>query len=354
METNSRILVTGANGHIGANVVRELLQQGYVVRAFVRSTADMRGLEGLAFEVHHGDVMDEEALCKAAEGCKAIIHLAAVYKTIAETAEEIVAPAITGSRNVFAAAKHAGIKRIVYTSSIASIGFSNSADKMRTADDWNEDAQNPYYVAKTKSEQVAQALAREYGIELVVLCPALVLGPHDYRVTPSNQLVMDWLNGVGQTYRGGLNLVDVRDVAKAHVSALTHGESCRRYIVGGENIEVAEIGRLLKKLTGIKPMHLPFPRGITLAFAWCVEKVSRACGLKPLFTRDLVYEVVERYGFYDCSETKRVLGLETHGPEHCLKASIRWLAAQNKLKPAVMKKLARTAWLQEEKESEAP
>ncbi len=334
-----KVLVTGANGHIGANVVRELLAQGHAVRAFVRKSADMRGLTGLEFEHHHGDVMQEEDLASAAQGCDAIIHLAAVYKTIAETPEEIVEPAIQGSRNVFKAAKAAGINRIVYTSSIASIGFSNSATEMRNANDWNDDAQNPYYLAKTQSEKVAQQLSRDYGIELIVLCPALVLGPHDYRITPSNQLVMDWLNGLGQTYPGGLNLVDVRDVAKAHVAALTKGENRQRYIVGGENMEVAEIGRRLKQLCGIRPMHLPFPRAVTLAFAWLVEKISRAFGIRPLFTRDLVYEVVGRYGFYDCSETYRTFEFQPRPADQSLVASVSWLATQGKLKPRVMQKL---------------
>lgn len=347
MSQGDRILVTGANGHIGANVVRELLQQDYRVRAFVRPHADVRGLEGLDIEVFHGDVMQAEDLVRAADGCDAIIHLAAVYKTIADTPEEIVEPAVQGSRNVFAAAKQASIHRIVYTSSIASIGFSNSPHERRSAQDWNDDAQNPYYLAKTQSEKVAQALARETGVELIVICPAIVLGPHDYRVTPSNQLVMDWLNGKGQTYRGGLNLVDVRDVAKAHVAALNNGESGERYIVGGENIEVADIGKHLKQLAGIKPLHLPFPRGVTLAFAWCVEKISRALGIQPLFTRDLVYEVVERYGFYDCQKTQEVLGLEAKSAEHCLRAAIQWLAAQQKFKPAVMRKLKARGMLQQ-------
>ncbi|MDX1451774.1 MAG: NAD-dependent epimerase/dehydratase family protein [Oleiphilaceae bacterium] len=334
-----KVLVTGANGHIGANVVRELLAQQHSVRAFVRPNADLRGLEGLDIEMVNGDVMHAEDLKNAAPGCDAIIHLAAVYKTIADTPEEIVEPAVVGSRNVFDAAKAAGIKRIVYTSSIASIGFSNSATDMRTAEDWNDDAQNPYYVAKTQSEKVAQSLSREYDIEVIVLCPALVLGPHDYRVTPSNQLVMDWLNGKGQTYRGGLNMVDVRDVATAHVAALTRGKNQHRYIVGGDNMEVAEVGRLLKQLTGIKPMHLPFSRGMTLAVATVVEKFSRLIGIKPLFTRDLVYEVVERYAYYDCSATRNDLEMEFRPARDCLMASIKWLAEQGHFNARVMKKL---------------
>ena len=336
-----KVLVTGANGHIGANVVRELLQQGHQVKAFVRQGANLDGLAGLAVEFAYGDVMNLVSLQPAAKGCDAIIHLAAVYKTIAKTAEEIVEPAVQGSRNIFIAAKEAGIKRIVYTSSIASIGFSTSPTEMRNGNDWNEDAQNSYYVAKTQSEKVAQQLSRDYEIELIVLCPAIVLGPYDYRVTPSNQLVMDWLNGLGQTYRGGLNLVDVRDVAAAHVAALTKGESRKRYIVGGDNLEVKEIGRLIKKLAGVAPLHLPTPRGLTLVFAAVVEWVSRRLGIRPLFTRDLVYEVVERYGFYDCSETNRTFGIKPRTAEQCLQGSIAWLVKMGRVKKSVCEKITK-------------
>ncbi len=336
-----KVLVTGANGHIGCNVVRELIDKGYVVKAFVREGSNLKGLEGLDIEYAYGDVMKLDTLAPAALGCDRIIHLAAVYKTIAETPEEIVEPAVIGSKNVFEAAKQAGIKRVVYTSSVASIGFSDNPNQMRNGDDWNDDAQNPYYIAKTKSEKVAQQLSRDYDIELIVLCPALVLGAYDYRVTPSNQLVMDWLNGVGQTYRGGLNLVDVRDVAAAHVAALEKGENRKRYVLGGDNMLVKDIGKLLKKMTGIKPMHLPMPRGVTLIFASIVEFISKLFGVRPLFTRDLVFEVIDRYGFYDCSDTNTTFGIQPRSTEECMKSSIEWLRETGRIKETVQKKISK-------------
>lgn len=334
-----KVLVTGANGHIGANVVRSLLREGHTVRAFVRQGADLRGLDGLDVEYAYGNVMDEASLEPAAEGCDAIIHLAAVYKTIAKTAEEIVQPAIVGARNIFSAANKAGIKRIVYTSSIASIGFGNSPDDVRDGSIWNEDARNPYYVAKTQSEKEAQRLAKEYGIHIVVICPGMVLGPYDYRVTPSNQLVLDWLNGKGQTYKGGMNLVDVRDVADAHVAALTKGENGKRYIAGGENIFVKDAGLLIQKLAGVKPVHMPFPRGMMLATAGVVETLCKLVGARPPFTKDLLHEVVERYGFYDTSTTEAELGIKARPAEESLKGAIKWLKDQGKIKPAVAARL---------------
>jgi dihydroflavonol-4-reductase len=341
-----KVLVTGANGHIGANVCRELLRQGHEVRAFVRRSADMQGLQNLAIDVVYGDVMDALSLNAGAMGCDAIIHLAAVYKTIASTPEEIVAPAVEGSRNVFSAAKQAGIKRIVYTSSIASIGFSDSPDQMRSGADWNEDAQNPYYIAKTQSEKVAQQLSRDYDIELIVLCPALVLGAFDYRITPSNQLIRDLVTGKGQTYRGGMNLVDVRDVAAIHVAALTKGENRKRYVVGGGNIEVKKIGAILARCTGVKPLHLPTSRSFTLVMAGLIERCCKLFGIKPPLTRDLVYEVVERFGYYDTSDTRATFGVEPRAPEESIKAALEWLIQQGQFKPALVRKIKEIGLIQ--------
>lgn len=334
-----KVLVTGANGHIGAHVVRQLIDAGHQVRALVRAHADLRGLEGVDCERVLGDVMDETSVNTAAQGVDAIIHLAAVYKTQARDPNEIVAPALQGARNIFAAAKAQGVSRVVYTSSVASIGFSFDPQQLLTGDDWNRDPHNPYYLAKTRSEEAAQALAQQYGIHLVVLCPALVLGPLDYRITPSNQLVMDWLNGRGQTYAGGLNLVDVRDVAAAHVAALTAGENGRRYVVGGENIEVRQIGRLLHELVGIRPLHLGFSRGLML---WSTKWVERLCQLlkkTPPATYDLVYEVVERYCYLDTRETNQTFKLRPRPARETLKDCIAWLLQEGRLKPGVAEKV---------------
>ncbi len=336
-----KVLVTGANGHIGANVVRALLAKQHEVVAFVRPSADLQGLAGLDVTYAYGDVLQPDTLANATQGCDAIIHLAAVYKTIAKTAEEIVTPAVEGAKNIFAAAHNAGIKRIVYTSSIASVGFSYDRNVLRTGNDWNTDPQNPYYIAKTQSERSAQDLARKYNIHLVVICPAIVLGPFDYRVTPSNQLVRDWINGKGQTYRGGINIVDVRDVADAHVSALTHGENCHRYIVGGENIEVKNLGKIIQQLTDIKPIYLPTGRKTTLVAARIIEYVCRLLRVNPPFTYDLAYEVVERFAYYDCSDTVRDLHLNARDAEQTLRDCVHWLININQFNPELTKKLTR-------------
>ncbi|MBN2161112.1 MAG: NAD-dependent epimerase/dehydratase family protein, partial [Spirochaetes bacterium] len=217
-----KILVTGANGHIGSHTVRFLLKDGHKVVAFVREGADVRSLEGLDVEFRMGDIRDSSAVESAVKGCNVIVHHAAVYKFWEKNHSDIIEPAIRGAENIFNVAKKAGVKRIVYTSSAASVGLNNGPE-CRTADDWNDDAKNPYYVAKTESEKIAWKIAKETGVEMVAICPCVVLGPQDYRITPSTEIINSMANSTlphMMIFKGGYNIVDVRDVAYVHARAV--------------------------------------------------------------------------------------------------------------------------------------
>ncbi len=234
----ARILVTGANGHIGANTIRSLLRHGHEVVPFVRRNADLRGIEKLGLSYRYGDIRDRESLAAAVEGCDVVIHLAAVVKTWSKNPDEIIQPTLSGTRNIFSAAKQAGIMRLIYTSSVAAVGSAPSPGTVRTELDWNEDAQNPYYVAKVRSEREALRLSETLAVPTIRLCPAYVLGPYDYRITPTTAAIVDLINGTRPTWEGGWNIVDVRDVAEAHAAAVDCGEPGARYVVGGANLEL--------------------------------------------------------------------------------------------------------------------
>ena len=324
----ARVLVTGANGHVGANTVRSLLARGHEVMPVVRQNADVRSLAGLGLAYRYADVMDAEAVRAAAEGCDVIVHTAAVYRTWAKDPEDIVAPSIVGARNIYAAAKAVGAKRVVYTSSVAAVGLSASPDQVRTAAHWNEDARNPYFVAKVRGEQEAIRLSEETGIATIRLCPTYVLGPWDYRITPSTKsLVLGLIDGSGITWKGGVNIVHVADVGEAHARAVDQGEPGGRYIVAGENIEVRQAGALVERLTGVQPRHLAMGRGAAMAAGAVLDLLGKLTGKEPQFTRSLAYQVVERYSYYDAEETGRALGLVPKGAEEALRDSIRWLLA---------------------------
>ncbi len=199
----ARVLVTGANGHVGANTVRSLLARGHEVMPVVRQNADVRSLAGLGLAYRYADVMDAEAVRAAAEGCDVIVHTAAVYRTWAKDPDDIVAPSIVGASNIYAAAaKAVGAKRVVYTSSVAAVGLSASPDQVRTPH-WNEDARNPYFVAKVRGGAGGDTPKRGTGIATIRLCPTYVLGPWDYRITPSTKsLVLGLIDGSGITWKG--------------------------------------------------------------------------------------------------------------------------------------------------------
>ncbi|HEU0292944.1 MAG TPA: NAD-dependent epimerase/dehydratase family protein [Anaerolineales bacterium] len=321
----TRILVTGANGHIGANVVRSLLKHGYEVVPFVRTTSDLRGLAPLNLTYAYGDVMDESSLLAATEGCDAIIHTAAVYRYWAKDPDEIMKPALVGTRNMFNAAKKTGIKRIIYTSSVWAVGLSTAPGTLLTAKDWNTDSKNPYAVAKTQSEQVAWQMSDEFGIPMIAICPNGVLGPYDFRPTPSTAFFRDLLNGTQATLNAGFAYADVRDVAEIHMLAVSGGEAGKRYIVSGENITLREVGQLVGKLTGFTSRHLGLGRTSSALLGSMLDLLSKVTKSEPLFTRNFADDVFERYMFTDCQETWDTFVYQPRSTETMVSDTIRWL-----------------------------
>jgi dihydroflavonol-4-reductase len=334
------VLVTGANGHIGCHVVRDLLQHGYRVRALVRPNADLRGLDGVSgYETAHGDVQNADSLLKAAEGVDAIIHLAAVYKINARNADEIVKPAVEGTQHILAAAKAHGIQRVVYTSSIAAVGFSDSPEKPRGQNDWNEDAKDAYNFAKTVSEREAQKLAKEYGIHLVVICPAVVTGARDYKMTPSNALIRDLANFKAPTYPGGTNFVDVEDVARAHVLALDKGEAGGRYIIGSENVSLQQVGGIIHSITGKKPLYFPIARWWLLPIMKVLDGIAKKLGFSLPFSYEILHDFLQRWAYFDTRPAQQTFGLQAMPTAEAVKRSLQWLKSQNQLRASVSEKL---------------
>ena len=328
----TRALVTGANGHVGAHLCRELLANGYDVVAMVRETSDLRGLDGLDLEYRKGDVRDGDSFVAAAAGCQLMFHTAAVYETWGKDPEAVMQPAMEGARNAFAAAQRHGIERIVYTSSIAAIGASRSPDRLLTSADWNDDASNIYFQAKTASERAAHALSRETGVPMVVVNPGAVLGTLDYRVTPSMRLIQNWLHRTAPTYRGGVNLVAASDVARVHRLVAERGTPGQRYIAAGTNASAREVGRRLRALTGVWTLHAPFPRWMQYPVGWLMELAARITNRPPAATRSLILEAVGRWQYYDDRET-RALGFEPRPLDDVLREAIGWLLHIDALKP---------------------
>jgi dihydroflavonol-4-reductase len=333
-----RAIVTGANGHVGAHLIRELLARGYEIVAFVRRSSDLTGLEGLDIELRYGDVLDADSLLAAAEGCDVMFHTAAVYRTWARSADEVMAPALEGTRNAFAAAREHAIGRIVYTSSVVAIGNAHSPDAPRSGKDWNDDPSSVYYRAKTESEREAHRLAEETGIELVAVCPGVVLGSLDYRITPSTDIVRGVVNRTMFTWNGGINVVSAADVARVHALAAEKGVPGHRYPAGGANLTVRELGARLREMTGVKPRHLGGPRWLSYVLAAIMELGARIVGKQPMATRALARDMSGRYGYLDIEET-RALGFEPTPLDAVLDETLCWLVHLGELRPRVARNL---------------
>ena len=321
----SQVLVTGANGHLGANTVRSLLERGYQVVALVRRGADLRGLEGLAVNLHFGDVTDYSSLTAAVQGCTHIIHHAAAHKYWASNEIEITEPALVGTYNILRLARDTGIQRLVYTSSWVAVGSSYDPVNLRTEADWAEDQRNPYFIIKTRCEREALDLAQTYDVPMIRICPTFTLGPHDYRITPSMGIILNLATGRGTTWEGGINLVDVRDVADAHAAALERGEIGGRYIVGGENIYFKELGQLIARITGVTPRHDRTARRLALVIAGFFNPADQIGIMPPRLPKDLLHELHSRYAYYVTSLADHALSLSPRQAEETLRYCIDWL-----------------------------
>jgi dihydroflavonol-4-reductase len=327
----TRALVTGASGHLGANLVRELLEQGWDVVPLVRVTSRLAGLDGLDVRVRFGDVLDRASLDAAVQGCEVVFHAAAVHRVWAEDPErEIVVPAMEGTRNVLGAAAAAGVRRVIHTSSCNTVGFSANPDELLTEDHFMEDPHLPYILAKVRSERLALRLGRELGVDVVVLNPTGILGPHDHRITPTTAFLRDVLQG-GPVLPGSQNLVHVRDVARAHVLAVERGVPGERYLVGGANVTAEALIGHVFELTGRRPRVLRGPRWLFLLLGWAMERVARLRGGEPALSVDLVRDAWGRSAVFDTSRARAVLGFVGRGPREVLQDTLRWLEAVGEL-----------------------
>jgi dihydroflavonol-4-reductase len=336
----SQAFVTGANGHIGSNIVRELLARDHEVTAFVRPTADRRSLSGLPIRIVEGDVLEAAGTERAMAGAELVFHAAANFSLWAKDDDEILRPSIEGTRNVLLAAKRVGARRVVYTSSAAAVGASETADRLLTAEDWSVDPRVPYYQAKVRGERLARDLAREEGVDLVTVCPTLVLGAHDYRMTPSQRPVVDLVNGKGVTVDGGMNVVSVRDVAEGHVLAATEGRSFGRYILGGDNMTVSELGSMIGVLTGVTPRHVRLPKWAFKGLAALLEIGAGIRNSAPLLTRAAVDDVLGKYAWYDTEPSRYELGLEPAPAMVVVAEALAWYAERGWLHPSIARRLA--------------
>lgn len=327
---SERCLVTGANGHLGNNLVRGLVNQGKQVRASVRNVNNRTPFEGLSCEVGFADMLDRDSLSKALQGIDILYHPAAVFKHWAKDPQkEIIEPNMEGTRNVLEIAAQQGIKKIVYVSSI--VALDRTVVPMNETG-WNTNFTNPYNHAKTVSEKLAWDLAKELNLWMVTVLPSAMVGPHTFRhLTPT----MGFLNSVVKNPppfdpNFTTNYVDVRDVVNGIIAASEKGENGTRYILGNElpisTTRVFELARALFPEIS-QPPRIPKEELIKIAAA--LEAASQTSGEAPALTVynvELYYEADTRL---DISTAKRDLGYAPRDPEEAVKEALIYLAKRD-------------------------
>lgn len=334
-----KALVTGANGLIGAHLVRALLADGHSVRAFVRRTSDLSTLAGLEAEFAHGDVLQPQTIEAAAEDCDVLFHTAAVFAYTGYTAERLTSIAVDGTRNVLRAARAAGIARVVLTSSSVVLGSSTQPEVREETDSLNEPSPPAYVRAKAAQERIAFETAENLGVDLVAVLPTITVGPYDLRLGPSNAIVCSYLQDPWKlTWPGGCNVVAAEDVARGHLLAALHGASGERYLLGSENLEWPRVHRLISEISGVSgPM---FQANHTSAFlaATAQELFSWATQTKPLTTRTQA-AMVGRFYFYSNAKAANELTYSPLPAHEALFRAIEWLAQTPHLPPWVRRRL---------------
>lgn len=317
-----KALVTGANGHIGSNLVRVLLEEGFEVVALVREGSDVRSLEGVnTATIVRGDVLDAAAVERASAGCELIFHLAAPYLVWAKDPSTIVDPAVRGTENVIRAAKANGVRRVVVTGSCNAVGFTRGEPLDETA--FREKAVSPYMRAKREQELRANEVGRELGVDVVTVLPTAVLGPNDFRKTPTTAPFVDALNGKGPV-PFAMNLVDARDVARGHLLAAEKGKRGERYLLGGDNVDIPTLAHLIEKHTGNKPAQGLPPPWVLRSVAAVSEAFSKISGKAPIITRALLDDAGGGSPLFDIGKARRDLGYEPRGAEDVVIAALQW------------------------------
>jgi dihydroflavonol-4-reductase len=323
-----KVFLTGATGFIGHHVARALAADGAQLRLLVRKTSNLANLEGIAGETHVGDLADPESLKPALAGCDAVVHVAADYRLWIPDPAAMYKANVDGTRELLRLAREARVKRFVYTSSVATMHFRRDGLVINEETPvCLKDMVGHYKRSKFLAEQEAIKAAQD-GQRVIILNPTSPIGPNDSKPTPTGQIFLDFLNGKFPAYMDtGLNLVDVAEVARAHVTALTKGQPGRRYILGGENLTLKQILDKMALITGLKSptVEIPFIVAATYAFfeEWITGRIRKR---EPRATLEEV-RMGRKKMYASSARAQQELGFRILPVNPAMKAAIDWFRA---------------------------
>ncbi|MFO1075194.1 MAG: NAD-dependent epimerase/dehydratase family protein [Geminicoccaceae bacterium] len=322
------VLVTGATGFVGSAVARRLLAAGERVRVLVRPGSDRSNLAGLAVETVLGDLRDPASLPPALAGCQALLHVAADYRLWVPDPAAMLASNVAGTRALMQAALAAGVPRIVYTSSVATLGLVEGGLGDETTPVALADMIGPYKRSKFLAEAEVRRLVREAGLPAVIVHPSTPLGPGDVKPTPTGRMVAEAVAGRMPAFVDtGLNIVHVEDVAAGHLLALAHGRIGQGYVLGGENLTLGAILAEVARLCGRRSPRLRLPHAAVLPLAWAAEGWARLTGTEPFATRDGLRMARHRM-FFSSGKAQAELGYAPRPASEAIAAAVVWFKAR--------------------------
>ena len=323
-----RVFITGATGFVGSHVARSYAAGGAQLRLLTRQTSRLDSLAGLNAETVVGDLREPEKLRSALAGCDVLVHVAADYRLWVRDPEEMYAANVDGTRDLLRLAHEVGVGRVVYTSSVATMGF--KADGTIVNEDTPvslTDMIGHYKRSKFLAEQEAIKAARA-GQHVMILNPTTPIGPGDVKPTPTGRIIVDFLNKKFPAYVDtGLNLVDVDEVARMHLVALERGAPGERYILGGENLTLKQILDRMSSITGLPSPTMKVPHGVAMAFAFFDETFTgKVRGKEPRATVEAV-RMGKKMMFASSAKAERELGFQVLPIYPALRAAIEWFVA---------------------------
>jgi len=325
-------LVTGATGFVGAAVARALLKSGFPVRVLSRPRNDRRNLRGLDVEIAEGSLEDPKSLARAVAGCRLLFHVAADYRLWVPDPAVMYRVNVEGTRDLMLAAMEAGVERIVYTSSVATLGILKGGVADEETPSTVKDMIGPYKRSKFEAELAVRQLIEQNGLPAVIVNPSTPIGPGDVKPTPTGRLIVEAARGRMPGYVDtGLNVAHVDDVAVGHLLAARTGEIGRRYILGGENLSLGEILSEVARITGRRPPSLRIPHMAVMPFAAGAEGLARLTGREPFATVDAV-RMSRKKMYFSSARATAELGYAPRPARQAIADAVAWFKVNGYVK----------------------
>ena len=333
MTATAPTLVTGATGFVGSAVARTLLARGHNLRLMVRAGSDRRNIADIPAELVEGDLSSPETFARAVEGCRYVFHVAADYRLWVPDPAPMMKANVEGTHLLMLAAQAAGVERIVYCSSVAALGLIGDGSVADETTPVREHAVIGIYKrSKYRAEQEVLRLVRESGLPAVIVNPSTPVGPRDIKPTPTGQMILDCAAGRMPAYVDtGVNIVHVDDVAEGHALALERGIIGEKYILGGQNFLLRDLFAMVSDIAHVPPPKISLPQEVIWPVAVVSEWLSRAFGITPRVTREML-AMSRKKMFFSSDKAIHELGYTPRPAREAVADAIAWFQSNGMLK----------------------